>query len=311
MPRGGQRKGAGAKQGKGAGGQRKGAGAPARNSNALGKGAPAGNSNSSSLEKKISKLFEEGRRFDEHGDHIKALVKYREVIGLSPEHAGANYCIGRLLDLRFHQGDFVTSGPFLGIVEHYRIAERGGYEGAKLALVQMLFNGDHDGEEGECIPNPENWEEILEFFETEAVKTQTKSDAFPANDTYLNDASKAHNLYAQVVMTCTSNEENNAAALALAESVLRIAVDQDPRSFKAASDLATCLMKAKKVEPAIRQFKLALIIQPNHSYAIASLKILEEQLIFDQQTHGYRGWFQCSHKPLLSEVKLSLILLLD
>jgi tetratricopeptide (TPR) repeat protein len=277
MHQGGRRKGTGGKR-KGAGGKRKGA------------GAPAGNSNSSSLEKKVSKLFEEGRRFDEDGDYVKALSKYREVIGLVPEHAEANYCVSRLLFMRRSQGDFVTSGPFWKIVEHYRIAERGGYEGAKLALCELLFNGDHDGEQGECRPHPDNWEEILEFFKIKAVKVQAKSDALPENGKLLADASLAHNLYAQVVMTCTDNAENNAAALVLAESVLLIAVTQNPRSLKATTDLASCLVKAKKVERAILEFKLALIIQPSFSYAIDSLKILEEWLIFYQKTPDYNWW---------------------
>ena len=296
MPRGGKRK--------GTGGKRKGSGAPAGNSNSLrnkgggalgnsnslgnkGGAAPAGNSNSSSLAKKVSNLFEEGRRFDDHGDYINALSKYREVIGLVPEHAEANYRVGRLLVIRRWQSDFVNSGPFWKIVEHYRIAERGGYEGAKLALCELLFNGDHDAEQGECRPHPDNWEEILEFFKIKAVKVQAKSDASPGNDKLLADASLAHNLYAQVVMTCTDNAENNAAALVLAESVLRIAVRQNPRSLKATTDLATCLMKAKKAVDAILEFKLALIIQPSNSYAIDSLKNLEEWLIFDQQTPGW------------------------
>jgi tetratricopeptide (TPR) repeat protein len=267
----------------------KGGAAPLNNSNSLGNkgGAALGNTCSSSLDKKVSKLFEEGVRFDEQGDYIKALSKYREVFGLVPEHAEANYRVGRLLVIRRWQSDFVTSGPFLKIVEHYRIAERGGYEGAKLALCELLFNGDHDGEQGECRPHPDNWEEILEFFKIKAVKVQAKSDALPENGKLLADASLAHNLYAQVVMTCTDNAENNAAALVLAESVLRIAVRQNPRSLKATTDLATCLMKAKKAVDAILEFKLALIIQPSNSYAIDSLKNLEEWLIFDQQTPGW------------------------
>ena len=70
------------------------------------------------------------------------------------------------------------------------------------------------------------------------------SDASPGNPELLAAASKANNLSAVVVMTCTSNAENNAAALELAEIVLRLAVKQNPRSLRATTDLATCLMKA-------------------------------------------------------------------
>ncbi len=113
-------------------------------------------------------------------------------------------------------------------------------------------------------------------------------------------------------MTCTSNEENNAAALVLAEKVLRLAVKQIPRSLRATTDLATCLMKAascvtldpcaskattdriclaryRQAECAIVYFKDALIIQPNYSYAIASIKNLEEWLKFDKAYNGYDG----------------------
>jgi tetratricopeptide (TPR) repeat protein len=220
-------------------------------------------------------LFEEGRRFDEQGDYIKALVEYREVIRLVPEHANANYCIARLLAIQFQQGDYVTSGPFPQIVEHYRIALRGGYEGAKRGLCEFLFNGDHDGEQGECRPHPDHWEEILEHYKSVAAKAQAESDALSGRPDLLCTASLAHTLYAQIVMTCTSTAENNAAALVLAESELRIAVTQDPRSLKANTDLASCLMKGRKAADAIEYFKLALAIQPNHSYAIASLNNLE------------------------------------
>ena len=104
------------------------------------------------------------------------------MIGLVSEHSEDNYCVGRLLVIRNWQGDFVTSGPFWKNFEHYRIAECGGYEGTKLPLCESLFNGDHDGEQGECRPHPGDWEEILEFFKTKAVKAQAKSDALPLSD---------------------------------------------------------------------------------------------------------------------------------
>ncbi len=145
-----------------------------------------------------------------------------------------------------------------------------------------MVDANHDGEQGECRPNPDHWEEILEHYKTVAAKAQAESDALSDRPDLLAAASLAHNLYAQVVMTCTSNAENNAAALELAESELRIAVTQDPRSLKAITDLATCLMKAKKSANAIETFKLALTIKPNYSYAMASLKSLE---IYEKQVN--------------------------
>ena len=112
-------------------------------------------------------------------------------------------------------------------------------------------------------------------------------------------------------MTCTSNAENNAAALELAEKVLRLAVKQNPRSLRATTDLAASLMKAascvtldpcsphtaktdlvclaryRQVECAIIYFKAALKIQPDYCYAKASIKSLEEWLKIDKEYNGY------------------------
>ena len=104
MPRGGKRKDSGApERNSNAFGNQ--GGAPERNLNALGNqgGARLGNSNSSSRAKKISTLFAMGVELDIHGEFLKALSKYREVIELEPKHADAHNCIGRLLTLRYYQ----------------------------------------------------------------------------------------------------------------------------------------------------------------------------------------------------------------
>ena len=56
-----------------------------RNTNSAnnkGGAASVGNTNSSSREKKISNLFEEGCAFDRHSDDMNALSKFRKVIEL-------------------------------------------------------------------------------------------------------------------------------------------------------------------------------------------------------------------------------------
>jgi hypothetical protein len=76
-------------------------------------GAPVGNTNSSSREKNISNLLEEGCAFDRHSDDIIALFSFRKSIEHEPLHANSNYCIGRLL-----AHDFITSSSSeLRIVE--------------------------------------------------------------------------------------------------------------------------------------------------------------------------------------------------
>ena len=95
MPRGGKRL--------GSGGKRMGAGAPLKNSNSLGNkgGAALGNTSSSSHEKKANTLFMRGMDLERYGNDIEAMSKFREVIELDPEHGNANYCLARLLPLRF------------------------------------------------------------------------------------------------------------------------------------------------------------------------------------------------------------------
>ena len=90
-------------------------------------------------------------------------------------------------------------------------------------------------------------------------------------------ASLAHITYGQVLMIC-STEEDHVAAHVLAEIELRMAVEQNPRSVRANTDLGTCLMRVQKNADAIVYFKLALVIRPNYSVAIESLKYVEEQV---------------------------------
>jgi hypothetical protein len=79
-------------------------------------GAPVGNTNSSSREKNISNLFEEGCAFDRHSDDINALFSFRKLIEHEPLHAYSNLC--SFLAHKLFQGDFITSGSSeLRIVE--------------------------------------------------------------------------------------------------------------------------------------------------------------------------------------------------
>ena len=198
MPRGGPRKGAGGKKKfKNAGGNRKGAGAPVGNSNSLGKGAPEGNSNSlenkgggapegnsnslgnkggaaplgnsnsSSHEKKANTLFTQGRELERYGDDIGAMSKYREVIQLYPEHADANYCLARLLSLRFYNGDFVVSGDHSQIIKHYEVAHRGGCKLAMHNMRKLQYQGDH--REKIAQPSDKDCVALVEHFRTFAA----------------------------------------------------------------------------------------------------------------------------------------------
>ena len=128
------------------GGKREKSGAPERNLNALGNqgGARLGNSNSSSRAKKISTLFAMGVELDNHGEFLKALSKYREVIELEPKHADAHNCIARLLTQRYYQGDFFNSGSFLQIAERYKIADSGGCSFAKKNLYVRFSSYKYD-----------------------------------------------------------------------------------------------------------------------------------------------------------------------
>jgi hypothetical protein len=198
MPRGGKRKGAGGtRKGaggkrKGAGGERKGAGAPLGNVNGVentggaaplgnlnglgntGGAATVGNTNSSSREKKISSLLAVGLELDRHGAFNEAMSKYREILELDPMHADTHYSIGRLLSRLFYQRDLVNSGPFPLIVEHLRIADRGGCKQAKNCLCQVLLNGNHVGELGECRPHPMDFEEVLEHYKLVVAKVEAE-----------------------------------------------------------------------------------------------------------------------------------------
>ncbi len=301
MPRGGKRKGAGGtRKGaggkrKGAGGERKGAGAPLGNVNGVentggaaplgnlnglgntGGAATVGNTNSSSREKKISSLLAVGLELDRHGAFNEAMSKYREILELDPMHADTHYSIGRLLSRLFYQRDLVNSGPFPLIVEHLRIADRGGCKQAKNCLSQVLLNGNHVGELGECRPHPMDFEEVLEHYKLVVAKVEAENMASPGHPALLAASSLAHLDYALALMTCY-NPEDHVAVHVLAESELRIAVEQNPRSFKANTDLATCLMRVKRNADAIDCFKLVLAIRPNNLYATESLKYVEGQV---------------------------------
>ena len=186
-------------------------------------------------------------------------------------------CIGRLLSRLFYQRDLVNSGPFPLIVEHLRIADRGGCKQAKNCLCQVLLNGNHVGELGECRPHPMDFEEVLEHYKLVVAKVEAENMASPGHPALLAASSLAHLDYALALMTCY-NPEDHVAVHVLAESELRIAVEQNPRSFKANTDLATCLMRVKRNADAIDCFKLVLAIRPNNLYATESLKYVEGQV---------------------------------
>ena len=275
MPRGGKRENSGAIAGNSNALRNKGGAAPLRNSNSLGKGAPIRNSNSSSRAKKISTLFAMGVELDYHGEFLKAISKYREVIELEPKHADAHNCIARLMTLRYYQGDFFNSGSFLQIAEHYKIADSGGCTFAKKNLYVLLFNGEN-GENGEFKPSPENYKEIVEHFKLIVSKAEAEYQELRDNASLL-AAAFSHNQYAQVVFTC-STTENFAANIIIAESESRIAVAQDPSCSKYNADLASILTEANNIMGAIDYFKKALVIKPNCSYALEMLKSLQKQV---------------------------------
>ena len=279
MPRGGKPGNKGNKQATGKK-NNKGGAAPPGNLNALentGGAATVGNTNSSSREKKISSLLAVGLELDRHGAFNDAMSKYREILELDPMHADTHYSIGRLLSRQFYQRDLVNSGPFPLIVEHLRIADRGGCKQAKNCLCQVLLNGNHVGELGECRPHPMDFEEVLEHYKLVVAKVEAENMASPGHPALLAASSLAHLDYALALMTCY-NPEDHVAVHVLAESELRIAVEQNPRSFKANIDLATCLMRVKRNADAIDCFKLVLAIRPNNLYATESLKYVEGQV---------------------------------
>ena len=133
MPRGGKRKGAGVPVGYSNALGNKGGTAQPGNSNALGNkgnkgaagaapgnsyslgnkgGAALGNTSSSSPANKASKLFAQGLELERHSDIIKAIIAYRAVIQLEPEHADAHSCLARLLSIEFLRGHRVISGRY-------------------------------------------------------------------------------------------------------------------------------------------------------------------------------------------------------
>lgn len=290
MPRGGTRKGAGAKikcRLKNAGGKRKGAGAPVGNSNSLGKGAPEGNSNSlgnkggaplgssnsSSHEKKANTLFTQGRELERYGDDIGAMSKYREVIQLYPEHADANYCLARLLSLRYYNGDFVVSGDHSQIIKHYEVAHRGGCKLAMHNMRKLQYQGDH--REKEAQPSDKDCVALVEHFRTFAAEAQAVSDASPGQADLLVASSNAHFMFAHVVIRC-SCAGTLPAAYTIAETEMLLSVKQDPSSFSKHAQLANIYWKSNMIDSAMTCFEKALKIKPNYTYAIQSLKSLGE-----------------------------------
>jgi hypothetical protein len=184
-----------------------------------------------------------------------------------------------LLTLRYYQGDFFNSGSFLQIAERYKIADSGGCTFAKTNLYVLLFNGEN-GENGEFKPSPENYEEIVEHFKLCVSKAEAEYQASQDNASLL-AAAFSHNLYAQVVFTC-STTENFAANIIIAESESRIAVAQNPSCLKYNADLASILTEANNIVGAIDYFKKALAIKPNCSYALEMLEILQKQVNVDE-----------------------------
>jgi tetratricopeptide (TPR) repeat protein len=252
-------------------GNRKAAGQPRNKGGA----APNGNSNSSSRRKKVLNLFKMGSEFDRQHDYINAILKYREVLELEPEHPDANYCIARLLFERYNQNDFVNSGSFARIIDHFKIAESGGCKIAKNSMIKLLFNGEH-GENGECKPNPDNYKEILDHHKLLVSEAEVELQTSPTA-ALLIASSLTHNLLAEVLIMC-STTENFPANIIFAESESRIAVAQNPSSSKVNIDLASVLMKRNDIAGAIDCLKTFLIIRPNHSEVIERLKILEKQV---------------------------------
>ena len=239
-------------------------------------GARLGNSNSSSRRKKVFNLFKMGIQLDGHGDYINAISKYREVIELEPEHPDANYCIARLLSQRYNQNDFVNSGSFAQIIDHFKIAVRGGCKIAKNSMIKLLLNGEH-GENGECKPNPDNYKEILDHYKLFVAEAEAELQTSPTAEALLIASSLTHNLLAEVLIIC-STTENFAANIIFAESESRIAVAQNPSCLKVNIDLASVLMMRNNTAGAIDCLKMFLVIRPNYSQVIEILKSIEKQV---------------------------------
>ena len=131
--------------------------------------------------------------FSRHFLSIEKLSK------LEPKHVDAHNCIGRLLTLRYYQGNFFNSGSFLQIAEHYKIADSGGCTFAKKNLYVLLFNGEN-GENREFKPSPENYEEIVEHFKLFASKAEAEYQASPENASLL--AAAFSLVFSQPLRTC-------------------------------------------------------------------------------------------------------------
>jgi tetratricopeptide (TPR) repeat protein len=238
-----------------------------------GGGAPPGNLNSSSVKTKINKLFVEGFELDRRGDKTEALDQYREVIKLDPNHAEAHYNIARLLSQYFKSGDFVTSGSFENIVEHFQEAERCGYPKcvtlAEHGRIELLLFGEHGDLEKCFSPNRAHHEMILQHFKSLA-STHVEASAEKSE---LVEAALIKFDYAQALMICAT-PENFPESCALAINELRSAVSQDSGSLTANTALATVLMQAGQNEEATNLFRRSLELRPGFLYPMAMVDLM-------------------------------------
>ena len=238
--------------------------------------APSGNSNSSSAKTKVNKLFAEAYMLDRRGDKFEALDQYREVIKLDPNHAEAHYNIARVLSQYFTSGDFVTSGSFESIIEHFREAERCGCaQCVKLAehgRIELLLFGEHGDLEKTFAPNAAHHAMILQHFKSLA---STLVEALAAKS-LLVEAALIKFDYAQALMTCAM-PENLPESCALAIHELRIAVSLDHDSLTANTALATVLMQAGENAEAIEVFRRSLELRPGYMVPMKMIDLLMKQ----------------------------------
>ena len=119
------------------------------------------------FETQTRRLKEEGFAFDHHSDDINSLSKCRKVI----EHD----CICRLLAHKLSQVDFINSGSFPQIVEHFRIADRGGCRQANAGLFKFLVNGENCN----LKPHPDHFKEIVDYYKSLAAQAKAEAETSP------------------------------------------------------------------------------------------------------------------------------------
>ena len=61
------------------------------------------------------------------------------------------------------------------MVEHFRIADRGGCEQAKAGLFKFLVNGEN----GNLKPHPDHFEEIVEYYKSLAAQAEAEAETSP------------------------------------------------------------------------------------------------------------------------------------